>query len=249
MIPNLLFPLIVRANEKFRIDASGSVIPPILPFPVGTNEVNSVIVTCGAGGPSFEIFNEDRTKWFLDYAFALEADYEIQLQITDAASNTVSIVREIQVVDADADIHFCSDLELQELEPEILGYLPDSNNNYNYAHRGIRSLVINWLMLSRVWKRPGQYYQAQDIANILEVKELARYWTLEWIYKNLSNKNDDHFFQKSNVYKTLREKQQSITLLTLRQTEITEENEDGSPRYVETGSLTMKRGNNVTRIR
>lgn len=217
MIPVLNFSPIIRQLEKVRISAGSSVIPPILPSPVGTNDVISVKIQPEAAGPEFEVWaaNKTQDEWYLDTAYAATGDKVITLTIEDLAGNIDTTTSTITVADAADDIFFSSDEKLQELEPDVRKYLPSENNNFNYAHRSITSLIINWLMLTGYKKSNSVYYTASDLLNVFEVSELARYWALELIYWSISNKSDDHFREKSVHYKSLREKQQSVVGITL----------------------------------
>lgn len=215
MIPVLSFDPVIRQLEQVRIYANKSVIPPVLTSPAGTNNVTSVKIQPEASGPEYEVFSSVKDDWFLDIAYSSVGSKVVTLTIEDEALNVVTTTATLEVKEPEDDIFFSSDEKLLEMETDLNRYLPEGKNNFNFAHRSARQMIINWLMLSGKKKTNSSYYTAEDLLVVSEVAELARFWALEIIFNSISNKDDDHFYKKSQYYYGKRELQQTVTQLTL----------------------------------
>lgn len=204
----------IREKEMVRLDLSRSVV-----FPEPSPQVTAIEVQMEDGGEIYNVFSEDQEKWFLDYAYTSLGEKQITVTAyldTDPVE-TVTDITTLEVVEADDDKHFAGDRELLNYQSDVFRFLPEGRNNFNYIHRTVRELFLNWLMISNIRKADASFFSVDDLLAFEEVKELGRFWALSLIFSNASNKQDDYFKEKQKEFYGKVKDQKSIVIYTLNQ--------------------------------
>jgi len=184
IFPVLKFESTVQIGDQTRLDASKSF----------TNEGESITQT--EIDPGSGTYIDVTSLKYLDTAYAAAGDQTIRVRIngTDEKSYTAAAVDEVYLSD---------DSTLEVHEPEIVRYVRDGRNSYQDVHRRIRDMCLDWLDSNRYWDKNGDRYTADDLIDKQDFKEWATLWALQLIFEGLSDKVDDKWMQKAQVYKSM----------------------------------------------
>ncbi|MEM4359730.1 MAG: hypothetical protein QXT45_04320 [Candidatus Bilamarchaeaceae archaeon] len=185
---------VVRVGDKIRIDASKTFAtkghPSITKVEIRPDSSSSFIDVSGPG-PSLNPKN-----WFLDWVYQTDGIKNIELLVTDSATNTHSTTSTITALLPQDDKLFADDHDILAYDSDILSYLPESRSSWRHIHREVKTLILAHLRDRRIRNPDGTDLDFDQIKISSQLRELAAIWSLKIIYWNLSNKIDDKFFQK-----------------------------------------------------
>jgi len=113
------------------------------------------------------------------------------------------MVKEISCLSSDSDNLFSNDYELQQLEPDILNYLPSGRNSYLNTHRLSQDRILDILDAKGIHDSSGDRLTKAAVIDIKEVNDWSKFMTLRFIFQSLSNDVGDIFHEKSLRYKAM----------------------------------------------
>lgn len=141
-------------------------------------------------------------NWFLDWVYLTDGPKIISVKVTQVGNIETIMVFTVDVLTKLNDNLYSGDNDLIYLEHDVLNYLPQGRSNYNYLHRKVQDQILDWLDGIRVTRVDGSKLQKQDLNSVKDIKEMSAAWVLMNLFFELSNKNDDKFFQKHIAYKS-----------------------------------------------
>ena len=185
----LKFELVVQVEDQTRLDASSA-------YANGGDSISQVEIDAGDGNGFIDVGTSNR---FLDVQYPTNGSKTIQLRLNGTETKSYTL-EALSVAD---DNLFSSDGELEIHEPEILRYVREGRNSYLDVHRRVQTLILDWLDANRIWKDQSNRYEKADLVDIEDFRRWSAYWVLQIIFEGLSDKNDDKWMQKAQVYKEL----------------------------------------------
>lgn len=202
--PILVFDEQVFAGDKVRIDASRSFFDP--------NETPATV--------SHEI-SFDGVAWinvtdkkYLDYGTYSFVNQDIHLRLTSNLTS-VTVIKSIEVLDLTAAKLFSKDFDLYAYESDIDQYLPKKWSSWNLVHLNAQKWILDWLDEKRIFKQDETRYEAADILEVKEVRQLSIYKVLEFIFESNSKTVGDLFSVKRDKYRELANTAASRAQITL----------------------------------
>jgi hypothetical protein len=201
---------ILQVGEKTRLDATGCFVSK------GSAAIVSVKIEPEAGAGLVTVTGTKSSDWFLDWVYQTDGDKVVTLEVFDG-TNTVSETATISVVTAEDDGLWSNDSDLVANEFDILKWLPAGKSSWNNLHRKSQEYILDWLNSIRVWKNDGTKLTKADLPETEDLRQLSKYWTLETIFGQLSNRVDDVFNQKRTQYREMRVSKQSTNWLAIDQ--------------------------------
>lgn len=189
---------ILQVNDKTRIDASKT-------YTVKGEAAITVVEIepyTGAGYVTVSGVGITARDWYLDYQYPTAGLKTISLRVTTNAAPEVFTKTILVLTEAD-DRLFSSDNDLVQHEPDIMKWLRAGRNSWLDYHRRSQGLILDWLAQARIFDQNGDRLTKVSILVIEDIKNLSIYWTLGNIFLSLSNKPDDVFRAKSEMYFSL----------------------------------------------
>jgi hypothetical protein len=221
IFPSLSLETTLQVEDKTRLDASLSFISNF-----NEDEITDVLIEPESGAGFVSVFNTDKSKWYLDYAYVTQGNKVVTCQVNTTLNPTGRTRNyNIEVITEEDDCLFSSDGDLYPYEPQIVNYLPRGKNSYKYAHRKAQEKIINYLDEQRIWHEDGSRYTKQEIALLAqsnsEIKEQFRFWstfeTLLIIFESNQVSNQDIFQEKKEEYMSMRNSARKRSALRLDQ--------------------------------
>lgn len=185
----------VQVNDKTRIKAGQSFVSK------DEAAVTLVEIEPEAGGGFVDVTGSSSDDWFLDWSYATDGTKAVSLRITTDGA-PVTVTKDIEVVTEANDNLFSSDSALTRYENEVLDLLPDGYSSFNYMHRKVKELILDWFNEEgyRTWG--GDKITDAEIVDKEEVRKWAENWVLSLIYHDNSNSVEDKFMDKHRFYDT-----------------------------------------------
>ena len=172
------YPLIAQVGEKVRIDAKSVFTDP-------STTVASVEIRPLASGDFYDV-SEDK---ILDWVYDTEAEITATVKITDDSETPV--IKEVDVifniVSAETDKLFSSDLYLLEREGELSHYIPEQYSTFNHVHREVQRLILEELKTRGLTDSSGNYLTKSSITHTKELRDWATNLALSLIYFDISS--------------------------------------------------------------
>lgn len=201
---------VVQESDRIRFDVSGS---------FGTRsegQVTKVEIRPEAGEDFFDVFDQDQSRWFLDWVYAITeagdieagfVDKVVSVRITTEDEMEQETVYEmdktIRCVTEAADALFSSDSDLIAKEHDILSWLPAGFSSWNHVHRQAQKNILDWLDEIRLVKEDGSRWKPSELARRDQVRRFSVYIALRMIFGSISNQVGDVFDQKREQYAAL----------------------------------------------
>lgn len=172
IFPSLTLETTLQIDDKTRLDAS-------LSFATTGETITNIEIEPEVGVGFISVFNIDKEKWFLDYAYELEGIKTITVRVT-TDMGTRDKIYSTDVLSATDDALLSSDSDLYPYEPDIARYLPVGKSSFLYAHRAAQTKILGYLDEQRIYKNNFDRYTKQDLIGITDpdFKEQFRLWSL-----------------------------------------------------------------------
>jgi hypothetical protein len=219
---------ILQINDKTRIDATQSFVSK------GSAAIQTVEIEPESGSGFLDITGTKSSDWYLDWAYQTAGSKTVTLRIFDGV-DTVTQSKDIEVRTLSQDGLWSNDQDLVANEYDIIKWLPSGKSSWNHIHRKAQEYILDWLNSIRVWKNDGTKLTKSDLPETEDLRQLSKYWTLETIFGQLSNRTDDIFNQKMIQYREMRVSKQNTNWLAI------DENGDGEVEQVEKKDLRTTR--------
>lgn len=175
----------IQTYEKVRIDATKTFSPD---EPITKIEflVDSFV---------FDI----TAKRIIDYAFMTSGLKTCEIKAyTATVNNTFAFV--IDVKTSAEEKLLSNDSDLLKHQHDLNKYLPESRNNFNYAHRRALSLILADLDEQGFVLIDQTKVTSEQLIDISEFKELSTFTALRLIFADFSNIKDDFYMSRSKYY-------------------------------------------------
>jgi hypothetical protein len=186
-----------------------------------------------AGSGFITVTGTSSKDWFLDWSYSgVSRTVVASLRIT--AGSTLTFTKSISVVTAADDKLFSADVDLIELEPDLLNYVPRGRSSYLNVHRAAQKKIMDWLNESGVVDVSGNKLTKADVVDLDEVRAWSRDLTLSLIFKGLQNAVDDVFSDKAKYYESQAANRQNRARLRL------DLNNDGSISLADSVNMTSR---------
>lgn len=183
----------VQLNDKIRFDATKSfaikTAPQIVKVEIRPSSSDAYIDVTGPNPIN-------QKNWFLDWIYTTTGTKTVDLKITDAASNEYLRSANVEVVTAAQERLFSNDEILSKYDSDIMKYLPESRSSWNHIHRQVQSDIMAFLRDLRIRNKDGSELTIDQVNLTNDLREMATFWALTLIYWDLSNKQDDKFYQR-----------------------------------------------------
>lgn len=183
----------VQTNDKTRLDARKSF--------VSKDElaVTLIEIEPDTGAGFVDITGSSSDQWFLDWSYATDGDKTVSLRITtDGAPVTETFT--LPVVTPANDKLFTTDDDIRAYENEIMDLIPYGRSSFNYMHRKVRDLIIDWFNEEGYRNFDGTKITVDQILDNDEVRRWSENWVLHHIYQDNSNSIADKFTEKAAYY-------------------------------------------------
>jgi hypothetical protein len=174
-------------------------------------------------------------NWFLDWIYLIDGVKVGNVRVTQVGDIVTTKNFSLEVLTQLDDALYSTDNDLIYLEHDVLNYLPQGRTNYNYLHRKVQEQILDWLDGIRITRKDGSKLEKQDLNQVKDMKELSASWVLMNLFFELSNKNDDKFFEKHLIYKS---KVESLKGRGRIQADL---DQDGTPEIIDFKSFRMVR--------
>ena len=213
IFPKLTLETVLQVEDKTRLSAA-------LSF-VSSGNITDVLIKPELTESFISVFNTDQDKWFLDWAYTVDAIKTVTVRVEDDTPSFREITYESIVLSKEDDSLFSGDSDLIGYEHDILNYLPKGKNSYLYAHRKSQEIIIAHLDEQRIWNQDGSRITKAQISAIVddEIREQFRQWstfqTMLVIYNSIKVSNDDIFEDKKKYYEALRDGARNRSALRL----------------------------------
>lgn len=102
----------------------------------------------------------------------------------------------VKVYSVLGDKLFCSDADLAQFEPDIRRWVAPGRNSFLNVHRQAQKHILEWLDRQGYQTILQVKFKKNDLIDIEEFKEWARFCALRIIYEGIKNANDDVWSQK-----------------------------------------------------
>lgn len=166
-------------------------------------------------------FSIDNVTWInvtqkkeITWMFSIVGNQTVYLRLTSASGSSVS-QKTFQVLDLTAQKLFSTDTDLAGYEADVMKWLPPQWSSWNIIHLRAQDHILNLLQEKRILSETGAAYTKDDISNKQEVKDWASTLALYYIFKNISNADNDVFKDKAKEYEDLSQKHASLARLSL----------------------------------
>lgn len=196
----------VYNGDKIMFDVSQTFLSPDLTFAVVSHEMSF-----DSGTTWFDITATKNISWI----FQTPGTVPVQLRVTAAGPVSQVFSKQIDVLDMSVANLFSTDADIKQYEPNIDMYLPEKWSSWNMIHRTAQAWIIDWLDEKRIFNKDGQKYSAKDIMDKQQVRQLACYKALEFIFEGNSNVVGDLFSVKRDKYRELSNEKASKSQLAL----------------------------------
>jgi hypothetical protein len=218
---NLKADEIVQIDDKTRLDVSGIFSP-------DGESITLIEIEPETSAGYIDV----TTKKYLDWQYSTNGTKTISVRVTGSGAPETTTYS-IEVLNASDDNLFSTDNDLVNHESDILKWLPNGRNSFNYKHRAGQTIILEWLDRNGISKSDGSRYVKADITDIEEVRHWSKYQTLVLIFEDLSNAIDDIYAQKAIRYRRLMDETKNRAILRL------DTNGDGTTEPLEGFNMTV----------
>lgn len=182
----------VFTGDKLRVDASDSFFAPDQTPATVSHEISVDGVTW---------YNVTQKK-MIDWLFMTAGNKTISLRLNSTTTNQV-FTKSVQVINLPTANLLSLDSDLYQYETDIDKYLPKKWSSWNLVHMASRDWIVDWLDEKRIFNIDGKKYEASDLLDKQQVKQLSVYKTLQFIFESNSNVDGDVFSQKALKYREM----------------------------------------------
>tara|TARA_R110001632_G_scaffold52197_6_gene129727 strand:+ start:159 stop:839 length:681 start_codon:yes stop_codon:yes gene_type:complete len=177
---------VVQVGDKTRLDFART-------YAIDGSEIVKVEIQPEVTGEFYDVTDD----LYLDWVYDTDADKQVVCRVTDGSlvEETKNLI--ISVLDEETDNLFSTDTDIVPLEPELLKWVQDGRDSFLDKHRASQREILEELNNAGYSKSDGTRYEAVDIVDIKEFKELSKYTTLRIIFEGISNDIDDVFHEKA----------------------------------------------------
>jgi len=191
---------VIQVDDKLRLNASNSFAP--------DENITDVLIEPELGAGFISVFNSDKDKWYLDWAYELDGMKTVTIRLEGDVTATKDKTYIVNCLTEEDDALFSVDSDIFPFEPTINDELPRGKNSFLYAHRKAQDLILDWMREQRIFKNDekSSVFTKQDIAasTDAEVKAQFKKWsafeTLLIIFEASQVSDDDIFEQKRAYY-------------------------------------------------
>jgi hypothetical protein len=191
VFPRLDFEPVVQVDDLTRLDAGKSLVTP------DETSITGVEIQ-PEGSADFIDVSQDR---YLDWVYATAGSKTVTVRVSQGATQTTKTFTLTTVTEA-TDALWSTDVNLKEVEPTILGHVPDGRDSFKNIHRAAKRKVIDDLDRRGFFSTEEDYKRLND-ANFTvteDLREWSTYLALSLIFCADSNKPDDDAAVKARAY-------------------------------------------------
>lgn len=192
IFPSLTLERVLQVDDKTRLDAK-------LSFESNNEPITDVEIEPETGAGFVSIYNSNKEKWFLDWAYETDGPKVVSVRVTTATANRTKTY-DLSVLTKEDDALFSDDNDLFPYEPNIHKYLPRGKNSFLYVHRAAQDKIIAYLDEQRIWKKDGTRYTKTDVMDKEEFRHWSIFQTLLIIFESGQVSNSDIFEEKRMDY-------------------------------------------------
>jgi uncharacterized protein YktA (UPF0223 family) len=196
----------VFTGDKLLVDVSGSFLAPGLVFATISHEISF-----DAGVTWIDISSTKKINWI----FSTSGTKLITLRLNSTVPSTATFTKSVTCLNLTTQGLFSNDSDLYGYETEIDQYLPKKWSSWNLVHLKAQEWIVDWLDEKRLFKEDGTKYQAADILDVEQVKQLSCAKVLELIYESNINTVGDVFTVKRDKYKEMVQEKASKSQIAL----------------------------------
>ena len=200
IFPGLKSDDIVQVDDRYRIDATDS-----MATQEETSAITLVEIEPEAGNGFINVFGGGQSReWFLDWEYqGLTRDVVVSVRVTTDGA-PVTKTKTVSVITSADEKLIVDDGDMIE-ENEIFKFIPKGRTSWTYLHRKTNRDILAWFDEMGFTDFDGNALTIDNFVNTQELKEWATSHSYYLIYKEISDKVDDSFRQKSADYFTLAE--------------------------------------------
>lgn len=215
VFPKLTFDTVLQIDEKIRLDAG-------LTFSPDADHIKDIEIQPEPSEDFVSVWvNSQPSKWYLDWAYETGGLKDVSIRVTcNHEIKTKIYSAAINVLTEDEDALLSNDNDLIPYEPDILNYLPNGKNSYNYAHRKAQERILAYLDEQRIWKEDNSIFTKHDLYTLgAEMKDQFKQWstfqTMMIIFESIQVGNNDIFQEKKLEYEKLMQQARNRSSLRL----------------------------------
>lgn len=185
----------VQVNDKTRLQAKRSF--------VSKDEAAITLVEIDPDGTTgfIDVTGSSASSYFLDWAYTTDGSKTVTLRITTDGA-PVTTTETIEVVTAANDKLFSTDQDLLSYEKEVFDLLPDGHSSFNYLHRKVQTLILDWFNEQGYRTTDRSKITVDELLDTNEIRRWSESWVLHHIYKDNSNSVGDKFDEKAANYQS-----------------------------------------------
>lgn len=187
---------IYQVGEKVRIDVSQSFKTP---DEVAYDHVKIKPDTSASFIDVTDVL--DQETWFVDWVYATAGVKTVEVEIK-AGLNTINETFQIEIKTEASERLFAKDTDLLVFEPDLYKWLPRGRSTWNYVHREVQKRIMFELDKSRIFNNDGSKITLDQVLDITEFREWAKFKALGIIFNSFNNATDDIFREKAKYYES-----------------------------------------------
>lgn len=184
----------VQVADKTRLRATQSFISK------GEANVTLIEIEPEATSGFVDVTGSSNADWYLDWSYAgISRTVTVSVRITTDGA-PVTTTKTIEILSSADDKLFTKDGDIMRYESEILDLLPIGFASFNYMHRKVRNLILNWFDEQGYRSTDGSKITVDQVLDTSVVIKWSESWVLSLVYNDNSNSVDDKFADKSKFY-------------------------------------------------
>jgi hypothetical protein len=197
-----IFPILdaenkVQVNDKTRLGGAFSFLSK------DEAAITLVEIEPVAGNGFIDVFTSaiSPSDYFLDWSYPTDGTAVASLRITTDGA-PVTVTKNVEVVTEANDKLFSTDQDIIRYEAEVMDLMPDGYSSFNYMHRKVQTLILDWFNEEGYRLTGNEKITADEILDKDEVRRWSESWVLSMIYADNSNSIDDKFMEKARFYES-----------------------------------------------
>lgn len=210
IFPKIMCEQTVRVGDKTRLDATGCFKTPDL-----VDDFNEILINPDEAG-DFDV--EDVTipkKWYLDWAYSAAGDFNVVVSAS-VGNDTETATATITVLAAADDVHLSTDQDLMAIDADIMKYVKNGRNSHLDVHREVTNKILDEIYKNKIVADDQTKLTIDEVVDVNELKEWAKYYALEMIYASISNVPEDIFDQKAKKYSAKKTENMNLSMNVLK---------------------------------